>query len=554
MDKIRIYCDNLDRYEEFPHGISLERVADHFQDDLGFRPFNAQVNHCTRDLGFRLYEPSDVLFASFSEESGMRTYVRTLSFILSKAVADVLPGSKLFIEHSLSNGYYCQIKNAHAITPGEIVRVKERMESLIAADIPFRAHCERTEEVAAMFRSMGYQDKADLLETSGMPYSRYYDLDGYPDYYYGSLTPSTGYIGLFGLEPYLDGVLLRIPRRDKPEELAPFVPQPMMRQVFADHDRLLDILQVTHVGSLNKAIDRNDISTMVQVSEAMQEKQIAAIADDIAHKYKEGVRVVLISGPSSSGKTTFCKRLQTQLLTNYIRPYGLSLDDYFINREDTPRDESGDYDFESLYALDLPLFNKDLKQMIAGEEVSLPTYDFTTGMRVYKGNTIQLKDGDILILEGIHALNPELIPGVPESSTYKIYVSALTAIGLDAHNRIPSTDNRLIRRLVRDYRYRNYSGLDTLRRWQSVRRGEEKWVFPFQENAHVMFNSAMLYELAVLRAYAEPILQAIPRNEPEYAEARRLLRFLSSFRMIPARLLPNNSLMREFLGGSTFHY
>lgn len=554
MDKIRIYCDNLDRYEEFPHGISLERVADHFQDDLGFRPFNAQVNHCTRDLGFRLYEPSDVLFASFSDESGMRTYVRTLSFILSKAVADVLPGSKLFIEHSLSNGYYCQIKNAHAITPGEIVRVKERMESLIAADIPFRAHCERTEEVAAMFRSMGYQDKADLLETSGMPYSRYYDLDGYPDYYYGSLTPSTGYIGLFGLEPYLDGVLLRIPRRDKPEELAPFVPQPMMRQVFADHDRLLDILQVTHVGSLNKAIDRNDISTMVQVSEAMQEKQIAAIADDIAHKYKEGVRVVLISGPSSSGKTTFCKRLQTQLLTNYIRPFGLSLDDYFINRENTPRDESGDYDFESLYALDLPLFNKDLKQMIAGEEVSLPTYDFTTGIRVYKGNTIQLKDGDILILEGIHALNPELIPGVPETSTYKIYVSALTAIGLDAHNRIPSTDNRLIRRLVRDYRYRNYSGLDTLRRWPSVRRGEEKWVFPFQENAHVMFNSAMLYELAVLRAYAEPILQAIPRNEPEYAEARRLLRFLSSFHMIPARLLPNNSLMREFLGGSTFHY
>lgn len=554
MDKIRIYCDNLDRYEEFPHGISLERVAEYFQDDLGFRPFNAQVNHCTRDLGFRLYEPSDVLFASFSDESGMRTYVRTLSFILSKAVADILPGSKLFIEHSLSNGYYCQIKNAHMIIPGEIVRIKERMESLIVADIPFRAHCERTEEVAAMFRSMGYEDKADLLETRGMPYSRYYDLDGYPDYYYGSLAPSTDYIGLFGLEPYLDGVLLRIPRRDKPEELAPFVPQPMMRQVFADHDRLLDILQVTHVGSLNKAVDRNDISTMVQVSEAMQEKQIAAIADDIAHKYKEGVRVVLISGPSSSGKTTFCKRLQTQLLTNYIRPYGLSLDDYFINREDSPRDESGDYDFESLYALDLPLFNKDLKQMIAGEEVNLPTYDFTTGMRVYKGNTIQLKDGDILILEGIHALNPELIPGVPESSTYKIYVSALTAIGLDAHNRIPSTDNRLIRRLVRDYRYRNYSGLGTLRRWQSVRRGEEKWVFPFQENAHVMFNSAMLYELAVLRAYAEPILQAIPRNEPEYAEARRLLRFLSSFRMIPARLLPNNSLMREFLGGSTFHY
>ncbi|ERJ81556.1 phosphoribulokinase/uridine kinase family protein [Porphyromonas gingivalis F0185] len=554
MDKICIYCDNLDRYEEFPHGISLERVAEYFQDDLGFRPFNAQVNHCTRDLGFRLYEPSDVLFASFSDESGMRTYVRTLSFILSKAVADILPGSKLFIEHSLSNGYYCQIKNAHMITPGEIVRIKERMESLIVADIPFRAHCERTEEVAAMFRSMGYEDKADLLETRGMPYSRYYDLDGYPDYYYGSLAPSTGYIGLFGLEPYLDGVLLRIPRRDKPEELAPFVPQPMMRQVFADHDRLLDILQVTHVGSLNKAVDRNNISTMVQVSEAMQEKQIAAIADDIAHKYKEGVRVVLISGPSSSGKTTFCKRLQTQLLTNYIRPYGLSLDDYFINREDSPRDESGDYDFESLYALDLPLFNKDLKQMIAGEEVSLPTYDFATGMRVYKGNTIQLKDGDILILEGIHALNPELIPGVPESSTYKIYVSALTAIGLDAHNRIPSTDNRLIRRLVRDYRYRNYSGLGTLRRWQSVRRGEEKWVFPFQENAHVMFNSAMLYELAVLRAYAEPILQAIPRNEPEYAEARRLLRFLSSFRMIPARLLPNNSLMREFLGGSTFHY
>ena len=554
MDTIRIYCNNLKRYEEFPHGVSLQQVAQHFRDELGFRPLNAQVNHLTRDLNFRLYEPSDIIFASYEDESGMRTYVRTLSFILSKAVADVLPGSKLFIEHSLSKGYYCQIKNAHVVTPEEIQRVKVRMQEIIAADIPFTPRCERTEEVAAMFRERGYEDKADLLETTGMPYSRYFELEGYPDYYYGSLAPSTGYIGLFGLEPYLEGVLLRVPRRDKPDELAPLIPQPMMRGVFADHDRLLDLLQVTHVGSLNKAIDRNEVASMIQVSEAMQEKQIAAIADDIAERYKQGVRVVLISGPSSSGKTTFCKRLQTQLLTNYIRPYGLSLDDYFLNREDSPRDESGDYDYESLYALDLPLFNRDLNEMIAGNEVKLPTYDFTTGKRVYKGNSIHLREGDILVIEGIHGLNPELIPNVPESSTYKVYVSALTAIGLDAHNRIPSTDNRLIRRMVRDYRYRNHTGLQTLRRWPSVRRGEEKWVFPYQENAHVMFNSAMLYELAVMRAYAEPILQSVPRNEPEYAEAHRLLRFLSSFHMIPARLLPNNSLMREFLGGSTFQY
>lgn len=554
MDTIRIYCNNLKRYEEFPHGVSLKQVAQHFRDELGFRPLNAQVNHLTRDLNFRLYEPSDIIFASYEDESGMRTYVRTLSFILSKAVADVLPGSKLFIEHSLSKGYYCQIKNAHVVTPVEIERVKVRMQEIIAADIPFCPRCERTEEVATMFRERGYEDKADLLETTGMPYSRYFELEGYPDYYYGSLAPSTGYIDLFGLEPYLEGALLRVPRRDKPDELAPLIPQPMMRKVFADHDRLLDLLQVTHVGSLNKAIDRNEVASMIQVSEAMQEKQIAAIADDIAERYKQGVRVVLISGPSSSGKTTFCKRLQTQLLTNYIRPYGLSLDDYFLNREDSPRDESGDYDYESLYALDLPLFNRDLNEMIAGNEVKLPTYDFTTGKRVYKGNSIHLREGDILVIEGIHGLNPELIPNVPESSTYKVYVSALTAIGLDAHNRIPSTDNRLIRRMVRDYRYRNHTGLQTLRRWPSVRRGEEKWVFPYQENAHVMFNSAMLYELAVMRAYAEPILQSVPRNEPEYAEAHRLLRFLSSFRMIPARLLPNNSLMREFLGGSTFQY
>ncbi|WP_373697303.1 nucleoside kinase [Porphyromonas loveana] len=554
MDTIRIYCNNLKRYEEFPHGVSLQQVAQHFRDELGFRPLNAQVNHLTRDLNFRLYEPSDIIFASYEDESGMRTYVRTLSFILSKAVADVLPGSKLFIEHSLSKGYYCQIKNAHVVTPVEIERVKVRMQEIIAADIPFCPRCERTEEVATMFRERGYEDKADLLETTGMPYSRYFELEGYPDYYYGSLAPSTGYIDLFGLEPYLEGALLRVPRRDKPDELAPLIPQPMMRKVFADHDRLLDLLQVTHVGSLNKAIDRNEVASMIQVSEAMQEKQIAAIADDIAERYKQGVRVVLISGPSSSGKTTFCKRLQTQLLTNYIRPYGLSLDDYFLNREDSPRDESGDYDYESLYALDLPLFNRDLNEMIAGNEVKLPTYDFTTGKRVYKGNSIHLREGDILVIEGIHGLNPELIPNVPESSTYKVYVSALTAIGLDAHNRIPSTDNRLIRRMVRDYRYRNHTGLQTLRRWPSVRRGEEKWVFPYQENAHVMFNSAMLYELAVMRAYAEPILQSVPRNEPEYAEAHRLLRFLSSFRMIPARLLPNNSLMREFLGGSTFQY
>ncbi|PVZ12796.1 nucleoside kinase [Porphyromonas loveana] len=554
MDTIRIYCNNLKRYEEFPHGVSLQQVAQHFRDELGFRPLNAQVNHLTRDLNFRLYEPSDIIFASYEDESGMRTYVRTLSFILSKAVADVLPGSKLFIEHSLSKGYYCQIKNAHVVTPVEIERVKVRMQEIIAADIPFCPRCERTEEVATMFRERGYEDKADLLETTGMPYSRYFELEGYPDYYYGSLAPSTGYIDLFGLEPYLEGALLRVPRRDKPDELAPLIPQPMMRKVFADHDRLLDLLQVTHVGSLNKAIDRNEVASMIQVSEAMQEKQIAAIADDIAERYKQGVRVVLISGPSSSGKTTFCKRLQTQLLTNYIRPYGLSLDDYFLNREDSPRDESGDYDYESLYALDLSLFNRDLNEMIAGNEVKLPTYDFTTGKRVYKGNSIHLREGDILVIEGIHGLNPELIPNVPESSTYKVYVSALTAIGLDAHNRIPSTDNRLIRRMVRDYRYRNHTGLQTLRRWPSVRRGEEKWVFPYQENAHVMFNSAMLYELAVMRAYAEPILQSVPRNEPEYAEAHRLLRFLSSFRMIPARLLPNNSLMREFLGGSTFQY
>lgn len=554
MDKVKIYCVNLDEYIEVRIGMTLLEIAQTIEYRLGIRPLNAQVNNFTRDLLWKVYEPCDIHFADISHETGMRTYVRSLSFVMSKAVHDVLPGSKLYIEHSLSKGYYCMIRNGKPISPEQVQQVKNRMKEIIAADRSFVMRYERSEKVVELFRQLGSDDKADLIETSGLPYSRYYELDGYHDFYYGSLVPSTGYISLFDLEPCFDGVLLRVPQRKNPSELEPMVPQEMMRGVFAAHERLLDMLRVKWVGSLNKVIDRGEVDDMVLVSEAMQEKHIANIAEQIAQRYDDGVRVVLISGPSSSGKTTFCKRLQTQLITNFIRPYGLSLDDYFVERTETPRDEHGEYDFESLHALDLDFFNEQLSDIIAGKEVDLPTFDFTTGTRMYKGNKMKLDQGDILVIEGIHALNPELIPSIPAHATFKVYVSALTAIGLDAHNRIPSADNRLLRRLVRDFRYRGYSALDTLRRWPSVRRGEEKWGFPFQENADAMFNSAMLYELAVLRPFAEPILQMVPRSEPEYSEARRLLRFLAYFRQVPEHLLPNNSLMREFLGGSTFKY
>lgn len=550
-----VYVTNLKEQVEVLPGCQLFTIADAVEKQLGFRPIKAFVDNRTQDLTWRCFHSVDITFVSLKEETGMRTYERTLSFIAAKAIKELMPEAHFYIKHSLSKGCFCRIDYTHMIEQNDLDRIKSKMWEIIKKDIPFKLKTKRTATVAKMFRELGLTDKADLIEGQGEPYTSYYELDGYPDYFYGGLAPSTGYIYLFDIIPWMeDGLLMLMPNREKLDELQKPIPQVMMKDVIHKHDKLLALTNCKYVGSLNKIIEGERLSDLIHVSEAMQEKEIAKIAEDIAKRYASGTRVVLISGPSSSGKTTFCKRLQVQLITNYLHPHGLSLDDYFIDREFTPRTPSGDYDFENIKAIDLKLLGEQIQQILAGEEVKLPTYDFTTGKKIYRGNTIKLNDGDLLVIEGIHGLNPDLLPSIPEAATYKIYVSALTNVALDSHNRIPSTDNRLLRRIVRDYNYRGYSASETIKRWPSVREGEEKWVFPFQENANAMFNSAMVYEFAALREQAENILRQVPKAVPEFSEAQRLLQFLSYFKFVPKSELPSVSLLREFLGGSSFHY
>ncbi len=555
MDPIQIICTNTGHKELVNKGITILELAKKYEQELGFKPINCRMNNNTVGLTEKITKSCELFFVGLNEESGQRTYFRTLSFILSKAVREIIPTSRLRVEHSLSNGYYCSIKNGHEVTDQELANITIRMDEIIAADLPFITRTASQEEAVKVFRDLGEEDKATLLETYNVPFITYQELDGYPDTYYGSLAPSTGYIHIYSIERYLDGFLVRVPSRTNPNELAPLSDQPKLREVLKDQKELIQMLETPYVGDLNKAITRGEINDIIMVSEAEQEKKISMIAQEIAQRYHEdGVRIVLISGPSSSGKTTFTKRLYTQLRTCFIKPHSISLDDYFVTRDKTPRDENGEYDFESLYAVDLDTFNQDLQKLLRGESVELPTFDFKLGIRSYRNDAFTLRPGDLLLIEGIHALNPELIPTIPSNTTFKIYVSALTAIGLDAHNRIPTTDNRLLRRIVRDYRYRGKSAVETLSQWASVRRGEERWVFPYQENADRVFNSAMVYELAALRRFAEPLLMEVPANVPEYSEAQRLLRFLRMIHYIRIDKLPGTSLIREFLGGSAFRY
>lgn len=553
-ETITIYCKNNNTYKDVPIGSSLLDIYTALGAPLWYRPMNAQVNNKTESLNFRCWQPKDIEFIDYTQLSGLRTYVRSLCHIFSKAVYDIWPTATLNLEHPVSKGYYCVIHNGKNIDLETIERIKKRMWELIDADLPFLHKSVRTVDAAVLFRERGMNDKARLIETAGLPYTSYYELEGYINFFYGCLTPSTGYIQLFDLEPYMDGVLLRIPKQTDPMELQPVIKQDKMFEAYKEHLTLQRTVGLDNVGDLNLAIEKGRSQDIILVSEAMQEKQVAKIAEKIADGYKEGIRIVLISGPSSSGKTTFCKRLQVQLTTNLLHPVGISLDDYFLNREDTPKDEHGEYDFESLYALDLPYFNKDLKKLLSGEEIDLPTFNFETGQRVFKGKKLKLRENSILVIEGIHALNPELTEFIDDKYKYRVYVSVLTSISLDNHNWIPTTDNRLLRRIIRDYRFRGYSAEDTINRWPSVRRGEDKWIFPYQENADAMFNSAMLYELAALRKFAEPILAQVPESSKANAEAYRLLRFLRYFNYIPTEELPGTSLLREFLGGGSFKY
>lgn len=549
---IQIRCKNNNKTLCVPMGSTLKEIYAAAGLDLKFGPVSARVNNKVEGLHFRVYHNKDVDFLTLTSSSGIRTYTRSLFLVLCKAVHDLYSGSNVVIDIPVSNGYYCNLQLGHKVTGEDVARIRVRMQEIIDAKMPIQRFETTTEEATEMFRSLGDMAKVKLLESSGSLYTVYYVLDDYKDYYYGSMLTNTSQLTLFGLEQYYDGVLLRIPSVQDPSKLGELIRQDKMFEVFQEHHRWQNILNVQTVGDFNKAVREGMATDLINVSEALQEKKISRIADTIAER--KGVKVVLIAGPSSSGKTTFCKRLSVQLLACGVKPTQISLDDYFVNRAETPKDENGELDYESIYALNIPLINEQFNALFKGEEVVLPKYNFQTGMSEKSDNRLKLEENSILIVEGIHALNPLLTEQVPDNMKFKIYASALTTILLDDHNYIPTTDNRLLRRIVRDYKYRGCSAQETIHRWPSVRAGENKWIFPYQEEADVMFNTAMLFELAVIKPKAEEVLEQVPENCEEYAEAYRLRKFLKYFSPLPSYNLPPTSLLREFLGGSSFKY
>ena len=555
-ETVTIYCKNNNTYQDFPIGSSLLDIYNGLDLQLPYPVINAKVNNCSEGLTYKVYNSKDVEFFDVRDPSGMRTYVRSLCFVLFKAVTELFPEGKLYVEHPVSKGYFCNLRLERPLTLDDVTHLKQRMKELIAADIPFHRFECQTAEAVRLFSELGMKDKVKLLETSGSLYTYYHKLGDTVDCYYGNLVPSTGYLYLFDMVKYYDGLLLRIPNRQNPTVLEDVLKQEKMLDVFKEYFSWNYIMHMSNVGDFNKACEKGYATEIIKVAEALQEKKIAQIADTIHNRQEDGKRVklVLIAGPSSSGKTTFSKRLSIQLMTNGLRPYPISLDNYFVDREETPRDANGNYDYESLYALDLELFNNHLLALLRGEEVELPRFNFTSGKKEYKGDRLRIKEQTILILEGIHALNPALTPQIPAENKFNIYVSALTSISLDDHNWIPTTDNRLLRRIIRDYNYRGYSARETISRWPSVRAGEDKWIFPYQENADIMFNSALLFELAVIRLHVEPVLASVPRNCAEYSEAHRLQKFIQYFTPVQDSELPPTSLLREFLGGSSFTY
>lgn len=554
-NKVTIYCKNTKSYHVYPNGISLIEIYKDLKIVLKYPVMAARVNYKVEDLNFMIYKPKDIEFIDLSTPSGMRVYVRTLGMVLAKAISELYPQAILRIEHPISKGYYCHLDNLGQPINHEIIsQIKGRVNLIISQGKLIICEEKQTKEVKELFVNQANQkDKTALFETLGEPYFRFFRIDDFIDYYTGVLLPSTDYLGLFDLIEYYDGLLLRVPSRANPVEIEDVVMFPKMFDIFKEYVGWNKIMNLNNVGDFNIACQNNQSFNLIKVSEALHEKKVASIADMISQS-SEKIRFVLVSGPSSSGKTTFSKRLSVQLIVSGLKPVVLSLDNYFVNRDETPLDEHGEWDFEHLHALDLALFNHNLKQLLNGEEIEIPFFNFEDGKRYYKGEKLKLHNDSILIMEGIHALNPELIPDIPSGTTFKIYVSALTTISIDNHNWIPTTDTRLLRRIIRDYRFRNYSARETIARWPSVRRGEEKWIFPYQEKADVMFNSALLFELAVLKKHAEPILAEVPKYCDEYTEAHRLIKFLNYFVPIHDREIPPTSLLREFLGGSSFRY
>ncbi len=562
-ETITVYCKNTHTYHNVPRGISLIQLKDLLGIQLKYPIIAAHVNYKVENLDFLLYKPKDVEFLDASSPSGMRVYVRTLGMVLACAVNELYPRMDLRVEHPISKGYYCTLQwhvdkdeeccketEPPVVTPEMVTAIKERMQQIIAEDRPIYEEEKQTKEVIKMFAAR-YNNESSIFETLGNPYCRYFRMGDFIDYYTNVLLPSSGYITLFDITPFKDGLLVRIPNRSNPLILEDSIPQEKMFSIFQEYNRWNKLLRINNVSDFNIACKDKKSFEMIKLAEALHEKKIAQTADAIAAKRP---KIVFISGPSSSGKTTFSKRLQIQLLVDGIKPEVLSMDDYFVNRVDTPKDENGDWDFENVNAVDLPFFRQQMHDLLDGKEIELPTYDFTIGERVFKGRKLKLHKDSVLVIEGLHALNPCILPDVDSSLTFKIFVSALTTINIDNHNWIPTTDIRLLRRVVRDYKYRGFSAKETIARCPSVIRGEMKWVYPFQEEADVMFNSALIFEFAVLKRHAEPILQEVPKFCEEYTEAHRLLKFLQYFVPIPEREIPPTSFLREFVGGSSFRY
>ena len=553
---LKIYCKNIGEYVEFQGGQTLMEIYNTLADRISQRPICAHVNNKTEDLSYPLFAPKQVEFLTAMSPSGHRVYIRSLCMMLYRAVVALYPGARLIIEHSIGRGYYCRITGSDVAMSQQVVdSLRDYMHSLVRRALPFERKERLTSDVIKIFEEQGLDDKVKLLQSLHDLYTVYYRLDGVCDSYYGNLAPSTDMCPVFDLQLFEEGFLLMGMAKDDPTAAESPIMQEKMYHAFTDYLAFNRVIGVANVGELNIAIAHKEAPMLINVAEALHDKKIGRISDEIQSRYNEGgARVVLIAGPSSSGKTTFTKRLAIQLMTNLLEPKMISLDDYFVNREDTPREPDGDYDYESLYALDLHQFNADLNALLAGEEVRLPTYNFELGRRVYKGKTLKLTNRSVLLIEGIHGLNPELTKEIDARMKFMIYVSALTTLSIDDHNWVPTSDNRLLRRMVRDSRYRGVSATETIRRWPSVRRGEDKWIYPYQENADAMFNSSLIFELSVIKEYAEELLRGVPRDIPEYAEAYRLRTLLGYFTPITDKTIPSTSLLREFLGGSSFRY
>ncbi len=553
-NQIEIICENTDCRKSYPVGTTLQEILEDLKIESQKPIIGAMVNNKLKELSYQIYKPKKVRFIDMTHDDGMRMMVRSLIFVLYKASNELFGKSELTVRHPISNGYYCTLQHGNnSPTDVDIEKIKERMMSIIVANLPFRHREIPTEEAIQIFEEHNLEAKTPLFKTRGNVFTSVYQLEEHVDYFYGQLVPSTGYLKTFDLIPFYNGMLLRFPDPQNPSQVRPLVKQTKLLKIFSEFKRWGKILNVKNIGDLNRTVESGEIKDIIKISEALQEKKVAQIADKIRKRSKQ-IKLILISGPSSSGKTTFSKRLAIQLRVNGLNPVRISLDNYFVNREDNPVDENGEYDFEALEAIDIDLFNKNMLELMEGKEIDVPKFSFETGKRYYDGEKLQVKKKDLIIVEGIHGLTPKLTEQIDESSKYKIYVSALTSVSIDGHNLIKTSDNRLIRRMIRDAKYRGYSAQETISRWDSVRRGEDKNIFPYQEEANIMFNSALLYELPVLKTHVEPLLRKVKPNQKEYNVAQRLLKFFSYFVPIEDQEIPPTSIIREFLGGSSFDY